>query len=334
MSGKLGFYRAFIRTPHKLPPLLQFIAANAYTLVKLLRIMESHKSKITVCITFSYMLTPVVFVLKKLGLIKYLIYDDADYAPIFSRNIISRALVGFLELLGIKAAEMVISASEVLKRFRSPITSKKKVYVVPNGIGNSFCNIRCRDRPFDIVYSGHIDDSYVYLTNMLEALANLCKEKDIKVIITGSGGNSIKIHHYTKKCKGIKFLGALGREHLSSLLLSSKIGIAPYRVAGHARYGDPLKIKEYLATTLCVAVSEIKYIKYFLTKIHACYEIIEDTSSEGIARTISKLLHKIQEDYEAVWNSHLAVKNYLCTNYSWEAFVVQYVKVLLKLQEG
>jgi len=333
MSSKLGFYKIFMHVPHRLPPLLQLIVANVYVLVKLLWIMMKYKSKIIILIDFSYMLTPVAFTLKKLGFIKYLIYDDADYAPIFSKNIVSKALVGFLEILGIRTADMVISASEVLKRFRSSIVGEKKVYVVPNGIDNIFCKVHYRNRPFDIAYLGHIDDSYIHFTNMLEALTNLCKEKSIKVIITGSGKDSAKTHHYMRKCRGIKFLGTVRREQATLLLSSSKIGIAPYRIRGHARYGDPLKIKEYLVTTLCVAVSDIMYVKYFLTKVNACYEIIDDPSPEGIAHTINKLLHKIQENYKIIWNSHLVIKDHLCTNYSWDILTVQYVKAILDLEE-
>jgi len=335
MSRKFKFSKVFIYAHYKLPPLLQFFVANAYALIKLLLMMAKHKSKVSVCIVFSYTLTPIVFVLKKLGFIRYLVYDDADYAPIFSKNSISRALVSFLEILGIKTAKVVISASKALKELRTPLTANKIVHVVPNGIDKVFCDAHqhsvYRGRPIDVIYLGNIDNDYIYLTNMLEAVANLCREENIKTIIVGSGKDSVEVYRYTEKCEGIKFLGALRREPLPLLLSSSKIGMAPYKVTGSARHGVPLKIKEYLVTTLCVAVTDIKPIRYFLAKTNSCYEIIERSSPEGITYVIDRLLRKIRKDYDTLQKIHLAVRDYLCTNYSWETLAARYVRVIFKL---
>lgn len=335
MSRKFGFSKVFVHLHHTLPPFLQFLVANIYISIKLLLMIVRYKSRISICVVFSYILTPVAFILKKLRFIKYLVYDDADYAPIFSKNSISRALVGFLEVLGIKTAEVVVSASEVLKELRTPLTASKAVYVIPNGIDNVFCSVHQHgvylNRPIDIVYQGNIDEDYIYLTNTLEALAKLCREKNIKAIIVGSGKDSVKVYRYTEKCKEIKFLGVLRREPLSILLSNSRIGIAPYKVIGSARYGVPLKIKEYLVTTLCVAVTNIKPIKYFLAKTNACYEIIENPSPEGIIHAIDKLLHKIQKDYDMLQKTHLTIRDYLCTNYLWETLASHYARIILRL---
>jgi len=334
MSYKFGFSKVFIYAHRKLPPLLQFFVVNVCVLIKLLLMVTKRKSKVSVCIVFSYMLTPIVFVLKKLGFIRCLVYDDADYAPIFSKNSISQALVSFLEILGIKTAEVVISASKALKELRTPLTANKIVHVVPNGI-DKFCDVHrhsaYQGRPIDVIYLGNIDNDYIYLTNTLEAVANLCREENIKAIIVGSGKDSVEVYRYTEKCEGIKFLGALRRELLPLLLSSSKVGIAPYKVTGSARYGVPLKIKEYLVTTLCVAVTDIKPIRYFLAKTNSCYEIIERPSPEGITYVINRLLRKIQKDYDTLQKIHLAVRDYLCASYSWETLAARYVRMILKL---
>jgi hypothetical protein len=290
------------------------------------------KERISILILFSLILIPSIYLLKKVKLIKHLVYDDADFMPIFSKGTLSKALISFLEFLAIKTSSIVVSASEILKRLRSNI-AKGKVVVIPNGIDELFCNLRQDgERTVDIVYVGNIDDNYIYLTNTLEALTSFIEQHPNTVILfIGSGKGITKLRYYTDKFKQIKYLGRMDREDIAFLLSKAKIGLAPYTISGSARYGDPIKIKEYLVTTLCILTTDIPSIKLFLKKFDACYETVEDPSPQALFNALERLYTRIIRYENRILHKHSILINELCRRYNWVTLSKHYVANILRL---
>jgi glycosyltransferase involved in cell wall biosynthesis len=316
---------------HSFPPILSLIISNTLVLFKLLYIMMRRKERISLLILFSLMPILSIYILKKFKLIKHIVYDDADFMPIFSKRTLSRAFISFLEVLAMKTADVVVSASEILKRLRLNI-ARGKIIVISNGLDEFFCNLQQdRDRTIDIIYVGGIDDDYIYLTNTLEALTNFIeRHPNVVILFVGSGKNITKLHYYADKFKQIKYLGRVDRKNVALILSKAKIGIAPYIISGHARYGDPMKIKEYLVTTLCILTTDIPVIELFLKKVNACYEIVKDPSPQTLSNALEELYAKIMKNENEIICRHLSLMSDLCKEYNWVTLSKQYIMDALK----
>jgi glycosyltransferase involved in cell wall biosynthesis len=326
MNSQLGIPKISLRYRFSSPSLLMMIS-NIVALFKLIHIIIIYKKRINILILFSITLIPSVYLLKKFKLIKYLIYDDADYMPIFAKRMLSKFLISFLELLAIRNADVIVSASEILKKMRTNV-AKGKIIVISNGVDEVFCQEKQANRVIDIVYLGAIDNDYIYLTITLEALAEFIKRHPrISVVFIGSGKDEKILKEYARKFREIKYLGKIkDREKIASILSRAKIALAPYLVSGSARFGVPIKIKEYLVNSLCIVTTYIPSIILFLKKINAYYEIIEYPTPQNIIQAIERAYKNITINENRLLYEQQLLKRELCREYNWITLSKRYIK--------
>lgn len=216
-------------------------------------------------------------ILKEMNLIKYHVYYDLDKfstIPPFDKELSTQ--ISYLENKIVKKADMVWSVSSTLAKIREG-KGARKVLIVPHGVNKSLfakaVNLRNSliadglKGPFSIVYTGTIHPNWG-VDILLKAFDLLMKKSyDIKLILAGPATHSLlkyikELEH--KYPANIQYLGIIHWSELYKILALGDVGVAPYKGQGSARYGTPLKIKEYIAAGLPVISTSIGEIQHFL----------------------------------------------------------------------
>jgi glycosyltransferase involved in cell wall biosynthesis len=148
--------------------------------------------------------------------------------------------------------------SNVLAQYRIS-EGARRVFVVPNGVDDSFFKSNLKDRiPSKLIYIGYVDldrgvDIPIYCLRQLSQ-----KIKGIKYIIVGDGPAITSLQLLSKELKVssmIEFYGVVSRNNIIQILSKCGIGLALYSKRSHAIWGLSLKVLEYLASGLPVIVS-------------------------------------------------------------------------------
>jgi len=274
----------------------------------------------------------MVYFLKKVNLINILVYDDADYLPSFTNNIISKKLVSILENFAISKANVVISASQILANLRRRVNPN--VCIVENGFSWRLC--RCIDfintAPLsnrNFIYIGNIDFDYVHLDTIVRAFVKSEVLKESKLYIAGKGKDLSKLQSLIAGVTNVVLVSFTNVADQVSVLKEGIFGLAPYRLKGSALFGVPLKIKEYMASGHCIIVSEIKPIIYFIKKFGGCHYIINDPSNEEQVRKIlEEAFVSYAENISSIINRISLSAKIICHQYTWDKVIIKYIKCI------
>jgi glycosyltransferase involved in cell wall biosynthesis len=200
----------------------------------------------------------LIFFLKLLQRPTLIIYDDLDFRPALTKSRIGRRIVWILELIAIRSSDLVLSVCNVLAQYRIS-EGARRVFVVPNGVDDSFFKSNLKDRiPSKLIYIGYVDldrgvDIPIYCLRQLSQ-----KIKGIKYIIVGDGPAITSLQLLSKELKVssmIEFYGVVSRNNIPQIPSKCGIGLALYSKRSHAIWGSSLKVLEYMASGLPVIVS-------------------------------------------------------------------------------
>lgn len=211
--------------------------------------------------------------LKKLNKIKYLIYDDMDYYPLFYSGLM-RSIVENLESTILKSADTIFVVSRTLMNLRMK-RGIKNLFWLPNGVDNNlFKGAWVRKKSSSIskdkvtlIYSGSLNPKIWGAFLLLSVAKKLKKHKKTRVILLGSSEYKRDIYAYAKKL-GIKdnvlLLGGIPHNNLPKYFAQADVGMALGVPGSPAQYADPIKIKEYMSAGLPVVGTDIGDIKIIL----------------------------------------------------------------------
>ncbi len=193
-------------------------------------------------------------ILKRLYLVKHVIFYTADYAPVRFDNRVLNWVYHWIDRYCVKNADYVwnISRLQVEIRDKQGVPPERNVYV-PHG----FDVKRIKRPPMSSVNRR----SLVLVANLapainfaliLDAFADIVKKvPDAKLIIIGTGEMEDNIKEYVQE-KGIveyvEFKGWLPREEVLEFLPFCGVALAVYTTTcSWTEFSDSFKVKEYLA---------------------------------------------------------------------------------------
>lgn len=239
-------------------------------------------------------------VLKKLGLVKTVIYYVSDYSPIrFGKTLFNRIYLA-LDRFCVTHADVTWDVSPAMQegRIQAGLDAKKKYRVihVPNGLFPSqIKSLSISQRKKDsLVYLGNLEPDFgVELA--IEAFKELKKTKPGATLrIIGGGENLFILKRLAKKLgleKSVIYYGhIMDNEEMAGIVRSSYIGLAPYRSFPESIrwYGDAGKIRQYTAAGLPVVTTHVPPLGRYIVEKGAGI-MTKDTVksfSDGILRLL------------------------------------------------
>jgi len=271
--------------------------------------------------------------LKKVGLIKKVIYYVIDYNPKRFKNKIVNWIYHKIDQFCIKYSDETWNLSprmeEARKEYYKFSGSHQKV--VPIGVWfnrierKNFSDIE----KFTLVFMGHITKKQG-IQNVLEIIPRVVKDiPEFKFLIIGEGNYLDELNILIKKLKiekYIKFTGYI-KEHedIEDMLSSCALAIAPYEKydeegnLSFTYFADPAKIKIYMACGLPVLLSDVSYNAKEIEK-KKCGIIIKDNLYKNIIKLLDS--QKLLIEYR---NNAIEYAKY----YDWnEIFKLNLIRII------
>lgn len=200
-------------------------------------------------------------ILKLAGVVSKNIYFSADYADRRYKNLLLNQIYFFFDRVASRFADEVWSVSsriaEVRRKQRIPDIKNK---ILPNS--PAFLSIRHirYDGNLRLVIVSNLQDT-LDLQPILEAMkvAGASFPK-LELLIIGSGPKEDFLRALVKKMRltsHVTFAGQKNHGEVIDLIVHSFLGIAFYRPNGGNKYGDSMKVREYLAAGIPVIMNDI-----------------------------------------------------------------------------
>lgn len=192
---------------------------------------------------------------KKLGIPVIVKVDDAVYEKSSGIKSIQRKIEQVLNSRTLKGASKVLVMNEQTKKvvhefYNVPM---ENIDIVPNGVELSIFQKKLPRDNRKIVFSGAMYH-HRGLDVLLDA-ASKAKEKisDLKFILLGNGPELEKLQQIVKEKnlqENVEFKGWISREQIPSHLGDASIGIGPLRLTTVTSGALPIKVLEYMASSL------------------------------------------------------------------------------------
>ncbi|MCL4488737.1 MAG: glycosyltransferase family 4 protein [Chloroflexi bacterium] len=245
----------------------------------------------------------LALLLKRIGIVESLIYDDWDYYPghvTTSKRLLDGPLLRIREALCIQNADVVISVSEPLAKLRIG-QGARQVLVIPNGVDFSLFSTAQRKRPHPptLLFMGNLFAAWGADLPLRSLPAIREKIPDIRYVIVGSGPaiSSLRRLAYEElRLNGaVSFRGRQPYSELPGLLAEADVGVLTYRLEAFTQYASSLKAREYMAAGLPVIGTRVGEIADVIEKSHA--GVIVDFAPDAFAEAVIKLFLD-PRDYE------------------------------------
>lgn len=198
---------------------------------------------------------------KTLGIPIIVKIDDAVYEKSHGLKSIQRRIEKILNSSSLKNATKLLVANEGTKELVSNFYGipKNKISIVPNGIDISSFEKNNVVKKKSIVFSGAM---YYHrgLDILLDAAPEIVKKMpETKFILIGDGPESEKLKNTVIEKKlgiNVEFKGWIPRIEIPHHLRESCIGIGPLRSTEVTKNALPIKVLEYMASSLPIIAAE------------------------------------------------------------------------------
>jgi glycosyltransferase involved in cell wall biosynthesis len=202
-------------------------------------------------------------ILRKLGLVRMVVYDDFDYAP--GNQPISKIrqqLISYLEKACLINSDLIISVGDLLGKLREEQTGRK-VYVIPNGVNYPLFKLAQAKVPHPptLIYMGFVY-GWAGLELIFHSLVKIKEEfPEIRFLIIGHTIPSyiewlMTLRDNLHLEKHIYYIGRKNYSELIPYLREADIGMALFKPIPLRKYAFPLKVIEYLAAGLPVITTK------------------------------------------------------------------------------
>lgn len=304
---------------------LLLMAQCAYTIFEVLR----RRRRFDVYIGVQHPFPLVGLLLRRLGIVKKVIYYDQDYFPPGggpSKQAAGSALIRFLDRLFLRSSDAVWHLSPTLRRLKKGQAPRRGTppIVVPIGIdGASSAAATSGNKTAQaIAYVGELTERMA-LAACIDAVDQVRGSiPNIRLRIIGTGPAEAALRDRVRSLglmRNVEFLGFVeGHDRVRAILAQCAAGIAPYVTAPSqpARYTEPGKVKLYMAAGLPVILTRAPAIAQEIERAGA--GIVVECSPEGFAEAYARLLGS-----EEVLQTHRANVASLAREYDYETVYQQ-----------
>jgi glycosyltransferase involved in cell wall biosynthesis len=251
--------------------------------------------------------------LRRLGIVKKVIYYDQDYFPPgggLSKRAAGSAFIRFMDRFFLKSSDAVWHLTPVLKRLKKAQVPRRKTppIVAPVGINAAppaaAAPSGVRNGP-TIAYVGELTERMA-LDACIDAIDQVRRSiPDVRLLIIGRGPDEAALRSKVRSLdlmRNVEFLGFIeGQDRVRAILTQCAAGIAPYVTAPWqpARYADPGKVKLYMAAGLPVIVTHAPALAQEIERAGA--GIVVECTAEAFADACTHLLgsEEVRQRYKA-----------------------------------
>jgi glycosyltransferase involved in cell wall biosynthesis len=265
-------------------------------------------------------------ILRKLGRINCLIYEDRDYEPGFIRTPLRRRWASWLERFAMRNADRIISIGERLATLRHDQTGRP-IALIPTGVdvARFSCPVRAQPQPV-LIYTGNIAP-WSGLDLVLMALPRIRKViPAIRCVIVGSGLPQFRNHLANLISKyelddAVQLVGQVPYAEVQAHLAAAAIGLAIFQPNELRRYAAPLKVLEYMAAGLPTIATAESEASDLVTREACGYGV--DFDVDSFVTTVIKIL----QDDETYKNLSLHARR-AAEKFDWSALMASEYIVL------
>jgi len=187
--------------------------------------------------------------------------DDAIYEKCSGLKTIQRKIEKIFSSKALKNSTKILVSNESTKKIVTEHykIASKNIEVVPNGVDISFFKSKSNEREPWIVFSGVM---YYHrgLDVLIEAAPLILKSMpDARFILLGEGPEIESLKQKVKELKistNVDFKGWVEREKIPSFLTKSSVGIGPLKLTDVTSKALPIKVLEYMASSLPIIAAK------------------------------------------------------------------------------
>jgi len=287
------------------------------------------KSRFDICVACENLSFISIFLFRKIGVIKRIVYYTIDYTDERFPNAFMNFLYHKLDQLSCKISDInwVVTKQQIeARKKRLNFKTSSSFRIVPIGYDLEEFNKTPAKKisSYQLAYAGaFLEQAGVQLA--IKALPFLkTRYPKIKLLIMGSGSYEQKLKDLISRLKISRYVKFLGHVEdffdLVSFLKGSTIGLAPFLpIHGSVSFNaDSSKIKLYLACGLPVITTEVTTISPILRKYKAGVSINADEKS--LAKAVDYLFKNKQNYKEYRRKTILLSKKYDINNILDKAF--------------
>jgi len=191
---------------------------------------------------------------KQLGIPSIVKVDDAVYEKSSGLKSIQRKIEKIINGRTLRDANHVLVSNEQTKKIVNQVynVSVDNISILPNGVDLSMFYATKKD-PYKIIFSGAM---YYHrgLDVLLEAAPKIINEiPNVKFVLIGSGNELEKLKEISKKKNldaNMEFKGWIKRDEIPQNISDASIGIGPLRLTDVTEGALPIKVLEYMASSL------------------------------------------------------------------------------------
>jgi len=303
------------------------IVQCAYTLLDVLR----RRRRFDLYIGVQHPFPLIGLLLRRLGIVKKVIYYDLDYFPPgggLSKRAAGSALIRFMDRFFIGSSDAVWHQTPALRRLKKAQVARRgtPAIVVPIGIDAALppaAPSGTRTAPA-IAYVGELTERMA-LDACIDAVDQVRRSiPDIRLRIIGRGPAEAALRNKVQSLdlmRNVEFLGFVeGQDGVRAVLAQCAAGIAPYVTAPWqpARYADPAKVKLYMAAGLPVIVTRAPALAQEIERAGA--GLVVECTAEAFADAYARLLasEEVLQSYRV--NMASLAREYDCETLYQQAF--------------
>jgi len=254
--------------------------------------------------------------------------DDAVYEKAKGLKNIQRKIEKAYNSRTLQNADKVLVMNNFTKELVTNYynVSKEKISIVTNGTDlNKFYNIKENNKR--IIFSGamYYHRGIDILLDSVSEVVN--KINDVEFLLLGDGPEMEKLQDIVNKnnlSENVIFKGWIQREEIPEFLANSSIGIGPLRTTDVTKGALPIKVLEYMASSLPILAMK-ETLPEEVLKNNVNGYIIEN--SEELAQKIIHLLENENIRNEMGTNSRKMVKKFDWKNVA-ESIINEYQSII------
>ncbi len=180
--------------------------------------------------------------------------DDAIYEKASGLKFIQRKIEKMISTRSLSNASKILVSNKATKEIMKSYykIEDKKISIVPNGVDLTFFNSKNKD-PNKIVFSG-VMYHHRGLDVLLDAVPNVVEKiPKTKIVLLGDGPEMKKLKKLVQQNNldsNIEFKGWIDRNDIPKHLSDASIGIGPLKRTTVTENALPIKVLEYMASSL------------------------------------------------------------------------------------
>lgn len=249
--------------------------------------------------------------------------DDAVYAKSSGLKSIQRRIEKRFNSKSLAGATEILVLNEDMKKLVSSFYKipEKKISIWPNGVDLSFFEEKNARKERKVVFSGVM---YYHrgLEVLLEAASKVVKSlPDTKFVLLGEGPEMQRLQNMVLEknlVSNVEFKGWIERNEIPVYLSEASIGIGPLQLTPLTAKSIPIKVLEYMASSLPIIAKNGTLADEILKNDENGY-FIEDAND--LAEKIMKLLKD-----PSLIEKMGSVSRHMVQKFSWESLINSFLE--------